>query len=74
MWLSEAINLILSMLRFRDFSWRQITSSICPILKAHASMVFSCALKNIKGTVQDAVHVTMHQQNLTMAMMDVGML
>ena len=42
-----------------------------PILKAHASMVFSCALKNIKGTVQDAVHVTMHQQNLTMAMMDV---
>lgn len=29
MWLSEAINLILSMLRSRDFSWRQITSSIC---------------------------------------------
>ena len=26
-----------------------------PILKAHASMVFSCALKNIKGVVQDAV-------------------
>lgn len=42
-----------------------------PILKAHASMVFSCALKNIKGTVQDAIHHTMHQQNLTMAMMDV---
>ena len=42
-----------------------------PILKAHASMVFSCALKNIKGTVQDTVHMTMHQQNLTMAMMDV---
>ena len=42
-----------------------------PILKAHASMVFSCALKNIKGVVQDAVHLQMHQQNLTMAMMDV---
>lgn len=42
-----------------------------PIMKAHASMVFSCALKNIKGTVQDQVHHTMHQQNLTMAMMDV---
>lgn len=42
-----------------------------PIMKAHASMVFSCALKNIKGTVQDGVHHTMHQQNLTMAMMDV---
>lgn len=42
-----------------------------PILKAHASMVFSCALKNIKGVVQDMVHMKMHQQNLTMAMMDV---
>lgn len=42
-----------------------------PILKAHASMVFSCALKNIKGVVQDKVHIDMHQQNLTMAMMDV---
>ena len=42
-----------------------------PILKAHASMVFSCALKNIKGVVQDAVHLQMHQDNLTMAMMDV---
>jgi len=42
-----------------------------PILKAHASMVFSCALKNIKGVVQDRVHMDMHQQNLTMAMMDV---
>lgn len=41
-----------------------------PIMKAHASMVFSCALKNIKGTVQDQVHSQMHQQNLTMAMMD----
>ena len=42
-----------------------------PILKAHASMVFSGALKNIKGVVQDQVHTTMHQHNLTMAMMDV---
>lgn len=42
-----------------------------PILKAHASMVFSCALKNIKGVVQDKVHMDMHKQNLTMAMMDV---
>ena len=42
-----------------------------PILKAHASMVFSCALKNIKGTVQDMVHMDMHKQNLTMSMMDV---
>lgn len=42
-----------------------------PILKAHASMVFSGALKNIKGVVQDKVHVLMHKQNLAMAMMDV---
>ncbi|MDR1573092.1 MAG: DUF362 domain-containing protein [Clostridiales Family XIII bacterium] len=42
-----------------------------PILKAHASMVFSCALKNIKGVVQDKVHIDMHRENLTMAMMDV---
>ena len=42
-----------------------------PILKAHASMVFSCALKNIKGVVQDSVHMLMHRENLTMAMMDV---
>ena len=32
-----------------------------PILKAHASMVFSGALKNIKGVVQDKVHMQMHQ-------------
>lgn len=42
-----------------------------PIMKAHASMVFSCALKNIKGVVQDRVHMDMHKENLTMAMMDV---
>ncbi len=42
-----------------------------PILKSHASMVFTCALKNIKGVVQDKVHYQMHQTNLADAMMDV---
>jgi len=42
-----------------------------PIYKTHASMVFTGALKNIKGTVQDKVHMDMHQDNLAMAMMDV---
>ncbi|MBW1799644.1 MAG: DUF362 domain-containing protein [Deltaproteobacteria bacterium] len=42
-----------------------------PIFKSHASMVFSCALKNIKGVVQDKVHYLMHQTNLADAMMDV---
>ncbi len=42
-----------------------------PVLKTHASMLFSGALKNIKGVVQDAVHLLMHRQNLAMAMMDV---
>lgn len=42
-----------------------------PIYKTHASMVFTGALKNIKGTVQDKVHMDMHQDNLSMAMMDV---
>lgn len=41
-----------------------------PIFKSHASMVFTCALKNIKGTVQDKVHYEMHQTNLAAAMMD----
>jgi uncharacterized protein (DUF362 family) len=41
-----------------------------PIFKSHVSMVFSCALKNIKGVVQDAVHYLMHQTNLAAAMMD----
>jgi uncharacterized protein (DUF362 family) len=36
-----------------------------PIFKSHVSMVFSCALKNIKG-----VHYLMHQTNLAAAMMD----
>ena len=41
-----------------------------PIFKSHVSMVFTCALKNIKGVVQDMVHVVMHLTNLAAAMMD----
>jgi uncharacterized protein (DUF362 family) len=41
-----------------------------PIFKTHVSMVFTCALKNIKGVVQDKVHFQMHQTNLADAMMD----
>jgi len=42
-----------------------------PIFKTHVSMVFTCALKNIKGVVQDKVHYQMHQTDLAKAMMDV---
>ena len=41
-----------------------------PIFKSHVSMVFTCALKNIKGVVQDKVHYQMHQTALAEAMMD----
>lgn len=41
-----------------------------PIFKTHVAMVFSCALKNLKGVVQDKVHRQMHQTNLAKAMMD----
>ena len=41
-----------------------------PIFKSHVSMVFTCALKNIKGVVQDKVHNQMHRTNLTEAIMD----
>jgi len=41
-----------------------------PIFKSHVSMVFSCALKNIKGVVQDMVHAVMHFTDLAAAMMD----
>ena len=41
-----------------------------PIFKSHCSMVFTCALKNMKGVVQDKVHYQMHQTNLVEAMMD----
>ena len=41
-----------------------------PIFKSHVSMVFSCALKNIKGVVQDLVHAQMHFTDLAAAMLD----
>jgi uncharacterized protein (DUF362 family) len=41
-----------------------------PIFKSHVSMVFSCALKNIKGVVQDKVHNQMHQTNLAASVLD----
>jgi len=41
-----------------------------PIFKTHCSMVFTNALKNMKGVVQDKVHFQMHQTNLAEAMMD----
>lgn len=43
-----------------------------PIFKSHVSMVFSCALKNLKGVVQDVHHYVMHTTNLAAAMMDLG--
>jgi uncharacterized protein (DUF362 family) len=45
-----------------------------PIFKSHVSMVFSCALKNLKGVVQDVHHYVMHCTNLAAAMMDLGSL
>ena len=33
-------------------------------------MVFTCALKNLKGVVQDKVHYQMHQTDLTQAILD----
>lgn len=41
-----------------------------PIFKSHCSMVFTCALKNLKGVVQDKAHYQMHQTNLAEAMLD----
>lgn len=43
-----------------------------PIFKSHTSMVFSCALKNLKGVVQDKHHVVMHTTNLAGAIADLG--
>ncbi len=43
-----------------------------PIFKSHVSMVFTCALKNLKGVVQDVHHFVMHTTNLAAAMMDLG--
>jgi uncharacterized protein (DUF362 family) len=41
-----------------------------PIFKAHVSVIFTCALKNIKGVVQDKVHQQMHLTNLAEALVD----
>jgi uncharacterized protein (DUF362 family) len=41
-----------------------------PIFKSHVAMVFTCALKNIKGVVQDSVHYQMHQTDLAASIMD----
>ncbi len=41
-----------------------------PIFKSHVSVVFTCALKNMKGVVQDKVHYQMHQTNLAEALVD----
>jgi uncharacterized protein (DUF362 family) len=43
-----------------------------PIFKSHVSMVFTCALKNLKGVVQDLHHYVMHCTDLAAAMMDLG--
>jgi len=43
-----------------------------PIFKCHVSMVFTCAMKNLKGVVQDHSHYVMHTTNLAGAMMDLG--
>lgn len=43
-----------------------------PIFKSHTSMVFTCALKNLKGVVQDRHHLVMHTTNLAGALADLG--
>ena len=43
-----------------------------PIFKSHVSMVFTGALKNLKGVVQDMHHYVMHCTELAAAMMDLG--
>jgi uncharacterized protein (DUF362 family) len=45
-----------------------------PIFKTHVSMVFTCAMQNLKGVVQDKVHHHRHTTNLAGAMMDLGQL
>ena len=41
-----------------------------PIFKTHVSMVFTCALKNMKGIVQGPTHYQMHQTDLAAGMLD----
>lgn len=43
-----------------------------PIFKSHVSMVFTGALKNLKGVVQDMHHYVMHCTDLAAAMIDLG--
>jgi uncharacterized protein (DUF362 family) len=43
-----------------------------PVFKTHVSMVFTCAMKNLKGVVQDKAHHQMHTTDLAGAMMDLG--
>jgi len=41
-----------------------------PIFKPNMCTLFTCALKNLKGLVQDKVHYEMHATSLTNAMID----
>ncbi len=41
-----------------------------PIFKSHVAMVFTGALKNLKGVVQDKFHQEMHRADLGLAMLD----
>ncbi len=60
----------LSMVRLPRFLLEATHIINLPVFKSHCSMVFTCALKNIKGVVQDKVHYQMHQTDLAAAMMD----
>jgi len=42
-----------------------------PIFKTHVSTVFTCALKNMEGIVQDKVHFHVHQTDVAAAMLDI---
>ena len=42
-----------------------------PIFKTHSSTVFTGALKNMEGIVQDKVHFQVHQTDLAAAMLDI---
>ncbi len=41
-----------------------------PIFKPHVAMVYTCAIKNLKGLVQDKVHREMHMTDLSQALVD----
>lgn len=43
-----------------------------PIFKSHTSMVYSCAMKNLKGIVQDRHHIIMHATNLVGSLADLN--